>query len=553
MSYISFLRRAVPCVALASIVSLSDIALANGHLQKIVMLGDTAPGADGQEFSAFSSVLFDRAGAFAVYAFLADSGGSLSPGIWTYRDTGGLQLAVRHGDIAPAHDGSAAGAFDFFKGPTDSSFRLNANGDVAFYSHLGSDVDPAQDEGVWVAHRGVGPRLVARKGDIAPGTNGKVFHSVAPFYVEDNVEINDAGHVAFAARLSEETLHVPGKRGVWSDRHGLLEAVAVPGGEAPGLLGGSFESLYGVMLSNSNQIAFGGEVVGHPTEPESIPGLWASTAEGDLRIVFSKGQPVEGATGMSYSGAFDIVQGEHGQTAIIPQFQGPDSSAQGLWMELPGAGLQKILTPNDVAPDGDRVGSFVNCCLTTNDVGDVALTTDRGGLWIANSDGDVRRVADHGQTSPGIDKGKFSRMQSPSLNNRGHAAFAATVTVLHGIASNNEPITTTTSGVWVEDAHRELKMVLKAGELIDVDTGPGTDVRSLVSAQVLGFDDLGRVALRLRFSDKSYGVFLSAPVPEPSTRRQSWLAGITVAVLLTRHGRRRQHSVRLVLPGPCPT
>jgi len=501
------------------------------------MLGDTAPGADGRRFSNISRVLFDRASTFAVYAFLADSGGSLLPGVWTYREPGGLQLAVRHGDIAPGHNGRSAGVFDFFNGPTGSSFELNANGDVAFYSHLGPDSDPARDEGVWVANRGGGLRLVAQKGDVAPGTNGEVFHSVAPFYVEDYVEINDAGHVAFVARLSEEMQYLPGKRGVWSDRNGLLEAVVIPGADAPGLPGGSFNSVYGIMLNDANQIAFGGEVVANPLEPDGIPGYWASTADGDLRLVFHKGQAVDGATGKTYSGAFDIVQGELGQAAMIPQFQGPDSSAQGLWMEVPGAGLQKILTPQDVTPEGDRVGSFVNCCLTTNDVGDVGLATDRGGIWIANSDGDVRRVADHGQAAPGIDNGTFSRMQSPAINNRGHAAFAATVRIFHGISSNNEAITTTTTGVWAEDAHRQLKMLLKEEDLIDLDEGPGIDLRCLEFAEVLGFDDFGRLALGLGFSDQSYGVFMSAPVPEP-TSLQSWLAAVAVAVSLARRGRR---------------
>jgi hypothetical protein len=169
-------------------------------------------------------------------------------------------------------------------------------------------------------------------------------------------------------------------------------------------------------------------------------------------------------------------------------------------------------------------------------VGDVGLRTDRSGIWIANFDGDLRRVADHGQAAPGIENGTFSWMESPAINNRGHAAFSATVSIFHGIARNNEPITTTTTGVWAEDAHRQLKMLLKEGDLIDLDEGPGIDLRSLKSANVLGFDDFGRLALGLRFFDQSYGVFISARVPEPSTSLQSWLAAIAMVCSLARRG-----------------
>jgi hypothetical protein len=213
-----------------------------------------------------------------------------------------------------------------------------------------------------------------------------------------------------------------------------------------------------------------------------------------------------------------------------------DSSAQGLWMELSSTGLQKILTPQDVTPEGDRVGSFVNCCLTTNDVGDVGLRTDRGGIWIANADGELRRVVDHGQAAPEIDNGRFSSMESMAINKRGSAAFAATVIIFHGIASNNEPITTMTTGVWAEDADRQLQLIVKEGDLIDLDEGPGIDLQSLKSAEVLGFADFGRLALGFHFSE-SYGVFMSLPVPEPSTSLQSWLAAIGVAFRPARRGR----------------
>src|SRR5262245_11418371 len=187
LSQKSFLRCAISCAALASFLTPSN-ALGRGPLQKIVMQGDIAPGADGRRFSVFSRVLFDRAGTLAVYSYLSDSGGS--PGIWTYRDAGGLQLAVRHGDVAPGHDGGPAGTFDFSGGLSGSSFKLNAHGDVAFYSRLGSNIDRAHDEGIWVAARGGGLRMVAQKGDVAPGTNGEVFRSVAPFNYLDYVEIN---------------------------------------------------------------------------------------------------------------------------------------------------------------------------------------------------------------------------------------------------------------------------------------------------------------------------------------------------------------------------
>lgn len=84
------------------------------------------------------------------------------------------------------------------------------------------------------------------------------------------------------------------------------------------------------------------------------------------------------------------------------------------------------------------------------------------------------------------------------------------------------------SGVWAEDGNGVLRSIAQTGDFIDVDMGPGIDLRqvSLVNDISLGsnqsglpsqFNDLGQVAFVAIFTDGSQAIVVSAAtVPEPA-------------------------------------
>lgn len=86
----------------------------------------------------------------------------------------------------------------------------------------------------------------------------------------------------------------------------------------------------------------------------------------------------------------------------------------------------------------------------------------------------------------------------------------------------------TARGIWVEDNHKSLQPVIITGDLIDVDSGPGVDLRQVVDVRDIGtggnqvglssrFNDLGQVAFVASFADGSQALLVSAStVPEPS-------------------------------------
>jgi hypothetical protein len=83
-------------------------------------------------------------------------------------------------------------------------------------------------------------------------------------------------------------------------------------------------------------------------------------------------------------------------------------------------------------------------------------------------------------------------------------------------------------GIWAEDGQGILRTIAQTGDIVDVDNGPGFDLRqiSYVSSLSIGgnqtgrassFNDLGQVALVATFTDGSQAILVSAPtVPEPT-------------------------------------
>jgi hypothetical protein len=114
-------------------------------------------------------------------------------------------------------------------------------------------------------------------------------------------------------------------------------------------------------------------------------------------------------------------------------------------------------------------------------------------------------VAREGNSAPGTSD-HFDFIADPILNDAGQTA-------VFGYLDSSE---TTDRGIWAEDGAGVLTLIARAGDLFDVDDGPGTDFRTIddlrfteSSGQSSGFNNSGQLAFQATFTDGSSGVFVS--------------------------------------------
>jgi hypothetical protein len=101
-----------------------------------------------------------------------------------------------------------------------TGFRLVVVAGMVWTGALGGAVAQASDAFDW--------RTVVTSGQAAPGTAGEIFATV--FW---NPRIDATGRTAFYANLAQREICVDGT-GIWSERRGTLELVALEGEAAPG-------------------------------------------------------------------------------------------------------------------------------------------------------------------------------------------------------------------------------------------------------------------------------------------------------------------------------
>ena len=148
----------------------------------------------------------------------------------------------------------------------------------------------------------------------------------------------------------------------------------------------------------------------------------------------------------------------------------------------------------------------------TNDTNDTGIWSNRSGV-------NVGLELRQGDAAPG--GSTFAEFKTACVNAAGRLAVCATL-------ANN------TSGVWVQDGSGVYQSLVHTFEMFDV-FGDGSDMRLITEIYILGLDptpdsaptvtgtgdgrpvalnDNSDVALRLRFSDGSEGIFTTATAPE---------------------------------------
>jgi hypothetical protein len=469
----------------------------------------------GVNFDSFiSTPVLNAAGDVAFYGVLGGTGvdGTNYSGLWS---TAGGTLSL------VARQGVNFGNFnDFASLPP----VLNADGEVAFYHPY----YPAAS--IWSTVGGT-LAVVAREGNAGPGPNVGAGVNFISF---GNHALNAAGEVAFNGQLTGTGVTSANNTGIWSTVGGTLAVVAREGNAGPGPnvgTGVNFSSLGGPVLNSAGAVAFGGTLTGTGVLAGNDGGIW-STVGGTLAVVAREGGGGPGpnvGAGVNFSSLGSPVINAAGEIAFRGDLTGTgvnSANDSGIWSTAGGT-LTVVAREGSGAPGlnlglgGALFGPVINAA------GEVAFRSRIGnsdyGIW-SNTGGTLAVVALSGNVGPGPNVGtgvNFSFLDDPSINAAGDVAFRGILTGT-GVDDTND------GGLW-STAGGVLHVVVREGELFDVDPGPGMDLRTIShidfgldsdpsggeDGRTLTFNDDGLLTFELEFTDDSSGIF-TAMVPEPS-------------------------------------
>ncbi len=383
-------------------------------------------------------------------------------------DEGSTSLILQKGSLAP---GTEPG----------TSFNSNINrlsvglDKFAFTSALeGPSIDETNDFGIWSWDAGtLGPLM--REGDVVPGSGGaQVF---TPFSIED---ISSSGHLVIYAGITEQGTGSY-KTSLWTEINGELQLIvqsqtAAPD-TGPGVLFQILNPADGrdsISINDAGQIAFLADVSGDDVDTTNRRGIW-SQGSGTLHKVAREGDQVPGyVSGVTFDNVQYPIINNQGQTAFLSRLAGPGIDTHNdlsYWMESGGALIQ-IVREGDPAPG-----------------------TEPGTLF--------ERLAG------------YSYEPTPLLNNNGQIGFVASLTGPSIHQSNRQ-------GFWAMDPDGKLTLVVREGDLFDVNDNPWVEDLRTIESFRFSYDYLpvhnyrssvinnaSQVAFSLTFTDGTSGIFVA--------------------------------------------
>ena len=323
-----------------------------GSIQLVAREGVLAPGTSAVFAGGWLFPWVNSSGVVAFSAALGSGANSTNnTGIWA-GTPGALSIVARAGNPAP---GTPAGVV--FSGGMQNWLMLNDAGAVVFRANLtGPGVDSSNDAGIWAGAPGA-LQLVAREGDVAPGTGGVFDLFNYQFEANPLPVINAAGDVVFSG-------HCTSGRGIWRWSGGVLELLALTNTAAPGT-GVLYEYLHDPWMNASGQVAFGASLMGEGVDFTNNSGIW-SGVPGAVGLVVRKGSAAPGAGGRNLilngtnvglisiqdDGAITFVSG-------LVYTDGTPAPGTGIWRYADAGGGSAMVLPETPAPglSGVNIGS----------------------------------------------------------------------------------------------------------------------------------------------------------------------------------------------------
>jgi hypothetical protein len=474
----------------------------------IVLTGQGAPGPLGGSFRSFPyhSVINDA----DQIVFLGSMGDPWEPQ--------GLFLAGDDDVEHVAHRGQPAPGFP--SGVEIQSFdinyhRANNKGQVVFESTL---VGPGIDEtGVddsnafanWFWSDGE-LQFVAQFQTPAPGTNAR-FRTFA------RTTVNDLGHVAFAGDLVGDGVSPGNDNAMWYGPPDDIRLLAREGSPGPGgVRFGGMEGLDFPYLAANGQMAFTTGLVG------GGKALFAGTAD-DLQLVAKSGDTVP-ETDIQYNriegwGVPPRVNNK-GDVVFVSTFS---DGSRGILTGAPGK-VELVARTGEPAPGlGDAKFDFFHD-YGINDKEEIAFRAETkiegveelGSAIYTGKPNQLELIAADGQHAPGTEGDVFFwYFHDPVINRDGQVAFFAT---LRGPDARGE----SDYGLFATGHEGDLRLIARYGDQFEVAPGDMRTIDALSHAGVHGthivtFNEDSDLAMLVRFTDGSEGIFTARVLPEPTS------------------------------------
>lgn len=521
-----------------AVSSAMALATFQSAVRVVALSGEQAPGADaGVLYRDFDPPIINNLGqtAFGAGAALVAGPHYDQYGVW-FEHQNSLNLA----DIAPA-------AVD---PPNILSFAFNDRDEVVI--GLQDAIKIATVNSV---------TTIAKAGDALPGEPDHAFSTFG------RPSVNESGTVAFAAAATSP-MDCCDDSGIWSVQQGVLMPIARVGASVPNAPGEQFlDTMTAARINDSGKLAFY-DGVGYSNA------VLRTESNGQYEKVATVGTAVPGlGAGVEFLSVGAAAINGRGDTLFMASLGVPSYSAafeNSLWRYHAG-NLQLIARAGDPAPGAGSGITFADLgsgyyTASSKNSGDVAFaaTLQGDGIDISNNssiwkvhDDNLQLVAKAGSPAPGFPAGsQFTSFSWPSMNNLGQIVFQGVVEGAGGTPDGGTHV-----GIWAQDATGALRLIVRDGDTIDVDPGPGVDLCSVAginlatndflaintlargaSDQVFDLNDRGQVAFGVTFLDGSRGIVVSnlLAVPEPGA-----LAMIVVAMIAVsaRSSRRRMTPV----------
>lgn len=320
-----------------------------GSLDPVALRGQVAPGTAGDVFlefrrsrvSGFFGPIINNTGDMVFRAFL-DTVSERDDGIW-FKNSGGLTLIGREGDVAPASGGEIFGPI--------TQVRLNDSGDIAFRASIEPRI---ANSGLWLGRPG-SFLPVAITGEVAPETGGRTFGSSM-----GGLDLNSLGNVAFTASLDGD---LADGEGIWTGNATGLKLIVRRGDEAPGTSGRTFFSFGVADFNDSGDLAFFSSL--DASDASDDESFWVAQSDGSLVLVAREGETAPGTGGRTFERLISTtpILSQSGEVAFGARLVSSDPLNEfGIWVGPPGA-VDLLIRKGDlleVAPGDFRTVSFVN-------------------------------------------------------------------------------------------------------------------------------------------------------------------------------------------------
>ncbi len=270
-----------------------------------LMLRAAEPTDTGKTISSFTFLPVESYVNGQTRGFGPSTGHLAARAAYTDGNTGIVKVTTPGSPTAVATSTDAAAGTTGAKFATFSSPAINDSDHVAFLATLAVGVGDATKlnaGGIWADDNSGARQLVARLGQIAPGTGTN-----ATFLSFSDPVYNDGNAVAFRATLSTGTglATAATASGIWSNSSGSLALVAQQGHQAPGCIPSS-PGVTGVTFSAFTELAldhvngggaiFSATLAGTGVTAANNTGIFAVDNQGALQLIVRTGDVINGKT-----------------------------------------------------------------------------------------------------------------------------------------------------------------------------------------------------------------------------------------------------------------